>query len=57
MEKKTKKKVKPKVKPINWSKALAKALEQEQTRDMLKAVDLIRQLYWLVCIKHTNKKN
>ncbi len=56
MKKSPKITVKGKSKPVNWSAALKKALETERDRDALKAVDLIRELYWLVVIKHNNKK-
>lgn len=39
-------------KPVDWSKAFAKALERERDADALRAVELIRELHWLVIIKH-----
>lgn len=45
-----------KVKPINWSVALKRALAAEQDKDALEAVNLIRKLYWLVCVKHIDSK-
>lgn len=45
-----------KQKPINWSKAFQKALAAEQDKDALEAVNLIRKLYWLVCVKHIDSK-
>ena len=38
-------------KPINWSKALKKALEQENERDAREIVELVRRLYWLLIAK------
>ncbi len=52
MKKKTKKR---KDKPINWSKALKTALEKENGQDALRVVELIRELHYLVILKHGNK--
>lgn len=50
-----KKKPKKRIKPIDWGRAFHKALEQEKDADALRAVELIRELYWLICIKHIKK--
>jgi hypothetical protein len=43
-------------KPINWAKAIERALAHEKDKDALRAVELIRELYWLVIIKHGKQK-
>ncbi len=50
-----KKKRRSSKKGINWSSALKKALAQEEDVDAMRAVALIRELYYLVIIKHGNK--
>jgi hypothetical protein len=37
---------------IDWGKAFAAAIAQERDKDAARAVELIRELYWLVIMKH-----
>ena len=39
-------------KPINWSKALKKAVEMGEEKDALRVVELIRELHYIVIVKH-----
>lgn len=55
MSSSTKREKKVKRKPINWSKAFKKAIEQEHEVDALRAIELIRELYYLTIIKHGKK--
>lgn len=43
-----------KAKPINWSKVYKKSKEIEDRKDAVRAVELIKELYNLVIIKHKN---
>jgi hypothetical protein len=43
-------------KPVNWSRALKVALEKENDLDASRVVELIRELHYIVIIKHGTKK-
>lgn len=65
MKKKTKKaakrvrrvkRVRDKKADIKWGRVLKEALEQEKDVDAHRVVQLIRELHYLVCVKHGDKK-
>lgn len=53
--KSTKKRVRQE-KPINWGKVLKAAKAKEDREDAARAVALIEELHYIVCVKHGTKK-